>query len=357
MYFKDNNKSSKCSWFNDGYSFPYYEFSQLQQWLEVGQKIQKIYNLHRELDILLEAVNSKHGPMLEKKYDKTTGFTSATAKPIKEFIPPEQIKYICRLIEELFNRDLILISRVDNKIRELRPFKNLMTNLKIYKDGNNVSRDNVEKYFDYITLDSLRRNLIEFWDEVRKLLDDRTNEIAIPEPTVENREFYPYFLQSRDCYVENNEEIALAIIRKAIEDILTRLWMLHFDNLHDVDLNKRPGLDNLPGFLKSKSILEEQEFREAQPFIKYGNAGIHILGEIPKDKLNENAIRMINNGINFVNDLTKKYIELMRSKNYCNIEFTKTGFSIRIGELEEYFCKKTSEDVFQKEDVEEFKEE
>lgn len=357
MYFKDNNKSSKCSWFNDGYSFPYYEFSQLQQWLEVGQKIQKIYNLHRELDILLEAVNSKHGPILEKKYNKTTGFTSTTAKPIKEFIPDEQIKSICRLIEELFNRDLKFISTVDDEIRELRPFKNLMQNLKIYKYGNTVSRDNVEKYFDYITLDSLRRDLIEFWDEVRKLLDDRTNGITIPEPTVENREFYPYFLQSRDCYVEKNEEIALAIIRKAIEDILIRLWLLHFDNPHDANLNKRPGLDELPGFLKHKGILKEQEFREAQPFIKYGNAGIHIVGEIPKDKLNENAIRMINNGINFVNDLTKKYIELMRSKNYCNIEFTKTGFSISFGEIEKYILKKTSEDIFQKKDVEEFKDE
>lgn len=357
MYFKDNQKSCKSSLFSDGFNFPYYEFSKLQQWLEVGQRIQKIYHLHREIVILLEDLDSKHGPILQKMYDKTTGFTSTTAKPIKHFLQNEQIKYICRLIKELFNRDLDLISRVDIRIRELRPFKNLMENLKIYKDGNNVSKENVEKYFDYITLDSLSHNLLELWDDIRKFLDNKTNEIILPAPTIENREFYSYFLQSRDCYVEGNEEIALAIIRKAVEDILTRFWILHFDKLHDVDLKSRPELDNLPGFLKGRSVLGEQEFREAQPLIKYGNAGIHILGEIPKDKLTENARRMINNGINFVNSLSKKYIELMRSKNYCDIEFTKTGFSIRSGKLEDYICKKTSEDIFKKEDINEFKEE
>jgi hypothetical protein len=357
MYFKDNQKSCKSILFGDGFYFPYYEFSKLQQWLEVGQRIQKIYHLHREISILLEDLDSKHGPILQKTHDKTTGFTSATAKPIKQFLQTEQIKFICRLIEELFNRDLDLISNVDIRIRELRAFKNLMENLKIYKDGNNVSKENVEKYFDYITLDLLSHNLLELWDDIRKFLDDKTNEIILPKPTIENREFYSYFLQSRDCYVESNEEIALAIIRKAVEDILTRFWILHFDKLDDVDLKNRPELDNLPGFLKGKKILLEQEFREAQPFVKYGNAGIHILGEIPKDRLTENARRMINNGINFVNSLSKKYIELMRAKNYCNIEFTKTGFSIGIGKLEDYICKKTSKDIFNKEDIDEFKEE
>lgn len=339
MYFKNNNKSSKCSWFNDGYSFSYYEFSQLQQWLEVGKKLQKIYNLYLELDILLETVDSKHGPILEKKYNKTTGFTSTIAKPIKEFISSEQIKFICRLIEELYMGDLTFISSVDNHIRELRPFKNLMENLAIYRREDNVSRETIEQYFNYITLNSLRRDLIEFWNDVQKLLDDRTNGIIIPEPTFENREFYQYFLQSRDCYVEKNDEIALAIIRKAMEDILTRLWLLHFDNLNDIKLNERPRLDQLPGFLKHKGILNEQELRDAKPFIKYGNAGIHIVGEIYKDKLNENAMRMINNGINFVNDLTKKYIELMRDKNYCNIKFTKIGYTISYGKIEEYISK------------------
>jgi len=356
MYFKDNNKSAKCSWFGDGYSFPYYEFSKLQQWLEIGQKIQKIYHLHRELSILLDDIESIHGPILQKRYDKTTGYTSATAKPIKQFVPEDQMKHICRLIEELFNQDIDLIIRVDVRLKDLRPLKNLMENLKIYKDGNNVSREKIEKYFDYITLDSLRHNLLELWDEIRKFLDDKTNEILLPEPTIENREFYSYFLQSRDAYVEGNEEIALAIMRKAIEDILTRLWILHFENIHEVNLKERPKLDNLPGFLKSKGVLEEQEFREVLPFIKYGNAGIHILGEIPIERLVENSKRMINNGISFVNSLSKKYVGIMKSKGYCNIKFTKTGFSIRIGDLQDYICKRTFEDSFEKEDIEEFKE-
>tara|TARA_Y100000310_G_scaffold272554_1_gene287607 strand:+ start:7380 stop:8447 length:1068 start_codon:yes stop_codon:yes gene_type:complete len=355
MYFKDNNKSSKC-WFGGEYSFPYYEFSKLQQWLEIGQKIQKIYHLHRELSILLDDVESNHSPILQRKYDKTTGYTSETAKPIRQFVPKGQIKYICRLIEELFNQDIVLIVRVDIRLRELHPFNNLMENLKIYKEDNKVSRENIEKYFDYITLDSLRHNLLELWDEIRKFLDDKTNEIIIPKPTIENREFYSYFLQSRDAYVEGNEEIALAIIRKAIEDILIRFWILHFDEFHKIDLKKKPDLDDLPGFLRQKGILEEQEFREARPFIKYGNAGIHILGETPKEKLIENSRRMINNGINFVNDLSKKYVETMKSKNYCNIRFTKTGFSIGTGDLYDYICKQTPEDTFKKEDIEEFKE-
>ncbi|MCX6817302.1 MAG: hypothetical protein NTU57_00405 [Candidatus Aenigmarchaeota archaeon] len=357
MYFRDNKKSCKSISFGDGLYFPYYEFSKLQQWLEVGQRIERVYNLHRELSILLDGLDSKHGPILQKTYDKTTGFTSATAKPVKQFLQDEQIKYLCRLIEELFNKDLELISKADIRIREMRPFKNLMENLKIYKDGNNVSKENVEKYFDFMILDSLRHDLLELWDDIRKFLDDKTNEIILPEPTIENREFYSYFLQSRDCYVEANEEIALAVIRKAVEDILTRLWILHFDKLNDIDLKNRKELDNLPGFLKGRQILSEQEFREAQPFVKYGNAGIHILGEIPKEKLTENARRMINNGINFVNSLSKKYIELMRKKNYSNIEFTKTGFSINIGKLENYICSKTSDDIFNKEDIDEFREE
>ncbi|MFH2106503.1 MAG: hypothetical protein ABII22_04530 [Candidatus Micrarchaeota archaeon] len=354
MYFKDNNKSTKSMFFGDGYLFHYYEFSILQQWLEVGQRLQKLFHLYQEISILLEEVESKHGPILQKKYDKATGFTSGTAKPIKPFLQETQIKYISRLIEELFNRDLDLIVKVDVRIRELRPFKNLMENLKIYKDGNSVSKENVEKYFDYITLDSLQHNLLEFWDDVRKLLDDKTNEIAIPEPKIANREFYHYFLQSRDNYVEGNVEIALAIIRKAVEDILTRFWILHFEKLNEIDLKKRPELDNLPGFLRSKGTLDDQEVREAMPFIKYGNAGIHVLGEIPSEKISSNAKRMINNGISFVDGMSEKYIEKMRLKKYCNIEFTKTGFSIRCGNIEQYICKQTAEDTFHKDDIKEF---
>ena len=357
MYFKDNQKSGKCSVFAEGFVFPYYEFSKIQQWLEVGQGLLRIFILYGELDVLLNDIDSKHGPILQREYDKTTGLTSGTAKPIKEFVPTEQIKFFCRLIEEMFNRDLDLISRVEPKIRELRPFKNLMENLKIYGIGSRVSRDNVEKYFDYITLDSLRHNLLEFWDLVRKLLDDKTNEIIIPKPTTQNREFYSYFLQSRDNYVQGDEEAALAIIRKAVEDILSRLWILSHDRLHEIDLKKRENLDNLPGVLKNKRIITEQEFRDIQPYIKYGNAGSHIWGEISKDKLTENARRMINNGINFINNLSKKYIDMMISKGYCKIEFTKTGFTVSEGDLNDYLTRKVSKNIFENEDIEEFKEE
>lgn len=333
MYFKDNSKSGKSGWFGDGHSFSYYEFSRLQQWLEVGQRLQRIYSLYTEIDSLLKELNSKHGPILQERYNRVTGYTTGIAKPIKNFVDSDRIRYISRLIEELFNRDLKLILTVSNEIRELRSYKNLAKSIKMYGDENNTSRETIEKHFGYLTLDSLRHNLVEFWDEVRKQLDDKTNEIIIPEPTMENREFFSYFLQSRDCYCEKNQEIALAIIRKAIEDILTRLWILYFDNLQDIDFNQRPNLDNLPGFLKSKGILEEQEFREAQPLIKYGNAGIHIKGEIPKKRLFEKCGLMINTGINFVNNLCRKYIELMQDKGYCSIQFTKTGFSIKKGNL------------------------
>jgi hypothetical protein len=355
MYYK-NGKSNKSCYFGKEYIFNNYEFSKIQQWLEVGQRLQKIYMLHQELRILLQELVSKHGPILQEEYDKVTGFTTGTAKPIITLVERDKTKYLCRLIEQTYNKDLNLIISVCPASRNFRTYKNLQENMKIYSANNQAIRILIEKNFDYITLDSLQRQLLDFWDELRRYLDDITDEIIIPVPTRENKEFFNYFLQARDNYCEGNKEMALAIIRKAIEDILTKLWILQFDNLKDMDFNQRPDLDNLPGYLKSKGILEEQEFREAQPFIKYGNAGIHVKAEIPIERLEANCKLMINNGINFINSLTKKYYGLMGKRKYLFIKFTKTGYSIGLGKIEDYAIKEIVEDTYAKNDVKEFQE-
>jgi hypothetical protein len=353
MYFKDNGKQG---YFYGGFEiyFPYYEFSKVQHWLEVGQRLQKIFHLHRELTILLDDLDSKHGQIYTKTYDKTTGYTSGTAKPIIPLVAPDQIKYYSRMIEQCFNEDIDLITRVDLRIREFRSYNNLKENQVFFCEDNRASREKIEQHFDYIILDSLKENLFEFWDDVRKFLDDLTNKIILPKPSISNREFYPYFLQSRDCFVEGDHEIALAVMRKAVEDILTRLWILSYNNLHEIDMKNKQDLDNLPGYLKHKGTLTDQEAREVLPFIKYGNASIHVWGEIPQDKLLKEAPRMINNCISFINTLSSKYIKLMTERKYTHIDFTKVGLSVGMGNLMDYVARKESKTHFDKKYFKEF---
>ncbi len=358
MYFKDNGKSEKFVYFGNGYEFNHYEFSKIQQWMEVGQRLQKIFFLQNKLYEILTNLEAEHGPFIKEVHDKVTGYTGGTSiKPVKDFLKEDEIKYISRLIEKCYNKDLKFITNVDRKFRELRPYKNLVESQKMFCENDKAKRELIEKYFDYMILKGLKRNLLDFWDQVRKKLDDKTNEISIPEPTIENREFYGYFLRSRDNYCEGDKEIALGIIRKAVEDILTRLWILSFDNLSDIKFDRRDSMDGLPGILKEKGKLTEQEARDARAFVKHGNAGLHVKGEIPIDKLYENCKLNINKGISFVNGLTKKYVDLMVEKDYCSMEFTKTGFTVGMGDFHQFIAnKQAKKDTFHKDDIPEFKE-
>ena len=338
MYFKDNNKSGSCYYSGFGHRFPYYEFSKTQHWIEIGQRLQKIFFLYLKLDEILTNLEADHGQIKQSKHDKGTGYVSTTAKPISNLVDPEEKKYICRLIETLYRQDLHEIVVLVPAFKELRPYENLKTNLTLY--GNPPQRKKIEQYFDYITLNSLKQSLGEFYDIARKTLDDKTNEIVMPEPNMENCEFFHYYLSARDCYCEDKKDIALAVIRKGIEDILIKMWFLHFDDLSMVNLDDLPVLDNLPGFLKNKSMLDEQEFREIQPLIKYGNSGIHVVGEIPIEELYKNCKNKLNDGITIIETLTKKYAKLMREKKYGRINITRTGWSVGSGVFDEPFSRR-----------------
>lgn len=102
-------------------------------------------------------------------------------------------------------------------------------------------------------------------------------------------------------------------------------------------------------------MLTEQEFREVVPIIKFGNAGIHVTGEISKDRLHRECSQVINSGIRFVNNVTSTYINKLMEKGYGSIVLEKTGFSVPQGNFYECIARESArKNLIHRVDIEEF---
>jgi len=355
MYFKDNGKDRRWVYFGDGYKFNNYQFSKPQQWIAVGQSLQKILDLSTELGDFLDKLETDHGPLKVKKKDKASGHISEHSKPILPLVEKEDVEYYSRKLEQI-GTDVSLITSVDSSIIDLRTYKNLMVFME--SNGKWKKREKISEHFDYIILIRIKEYMESLYHDVLKKQDDKTNEIVIPEPTIENREFYEHFLRCRDSYCEGDKETALAILRKCVENILARLWVLSHESFNDIDLKKFKGigLDNLPDWLQNQNILEEQEKRDLRPYVKYGNAGSHVVAEIPLKKIESETVLKLNQGIVSVNNLVSKYQDWMKKRGYCSIDFDKTGLSASVGDLNDYIARNKVDKTLSRQDIDEFKE-
>ena len=312
---------------NDKY-ITYPEFSKIQQWLEVGQRLEKLFSLSSELNAYLLNLNGERGPLIKETYDRGSGLTHITTKSILPFAEKEDIERFSRLIKNVYTSHLPLICRINNEASDYQSYKNLLQHKKSFSTGSEIDRDSVKRGFDFSTLDSFQRELSRFWDDVRKGLDDLTREIIIPERTDENNEFYHHFVEARDCYSEGNKEIALAIMRKALEDVLFRILIVNSSDPPNVDISKLDRLDNLPGKLQSSGFIEKPEMRDAIAFVKYGNSGAHVFGEISSNVINTNCATEMNKCMSLIDRLSKMYHRKLMELGYSYIEITKTGFSL-----------------------------
>src|SRR3989344_7514489 len=111
MYFKDNGKSCKSFYSGDGYDFFGYEFSDRQKWLELGQCLQRLFDLHAKIKELLKELESKHGKILIEEYDKGSGFTHGHVKPIIDLVDSQEKKVICRIIEKVIQQNFDTITK------------------------------------------------------------------------------------------------------------------------------------------------------------------------------------------------------------------------------------------------------